>query len=981
MKSILHLLFISTILFIAACGSQKDIVQDTVKEVSSEYTYESVPNDPMNTRIYTLENGLKVYLTQFKDEPRIQTYIPVRTGSRNDPADATGLAHYLEHMLFKGNSRIASTNWEEEKVLLKKISDLYEKRRTVTDPAERKAIYAEIDKLSYEASSYAVTNEYDKMISAMGAKGTNAWTSTDETVYTNDIPSSELEKWLKLEAARFDELSLRLFHTELEAVYEEFNRSQDNDFRRVYYEMLELLFPEHPYGTQMTIGKGEHLKNPSMEKIHAYFEKYYIPNNMAICLSGDLDFDKTISLVDRYFGEMEKQSLTVPTFDEMKPISGNPERTIYSKDAESVTVAWRHPGDGTSASKKMKMIDMLLSNGQAGLMDINLNQAQKILDGGSSYSTNKDYCFHYFQGVPRSGQSLEEVKGLMMAELDKIKKGDFPDWLMDAVIKDFKYSEMKGMETNRGRAYSFVDAFINEKEWADKVNSIDAMAKLTKAEIVAYANANYSDDNFVTVYKRLGDPTVELVEKPEITPIQINRDGSSEFSNEISGIASARMNPLFLDYKSDISRNSLNGNIPFYYLKNKLNKTFNLIYILEMGSNNDKALGLAVNYLPYLGTDRYSAEELLQEFFKLGLSFDVNSGAERVYVSLSGLEESFEEGLKLFEHILANVEPDQAAYDKMIAGMLKSREDSKTNKRALRNMARTWAKYGENSAARNVLTAAELKSMKPADLVAKIKSLTSYKHDVFYYGTNAPATVQKSLTTMHKVPASLKDYPESKSYAQLDTEKDKIYFIHYEGMAQAQLDFVSKSKENYDPEMVPYAYLFNEFFGAGLSSIVFQEIRESKALAYSAYSFVSSPTKKDEAHYMNAFIGTQVDKLPDAYKAMRELLDNMPDAKAQFMAAKDAVKKKIETERITRTSVFWNWQTAKRRGIDYDIRESVYRAMDEITWEDFLAWAKTEVNNRNYVMTVMTDRANIDESFLKSLGEYEELDADQLFNY
>lgn len=977
-------LFLSTlvIFFLVACGSQKDIVKDTVKEVTSEYTYESVPGDPMNTRIYTLDNGLKVYLTQFKDEPRVQTYIPVRTGSRNDPADATGLAHYLEHMLFKGNSNIASTNWEEEKVLLKQISDLYEKRRTVTDPEERKSIYAQIDKISYEASKYAVTNEYDKMISAMGAKGTNAWTSTDETVYTNDIPSSEIEKWLKLEAARFDELALRLFHTELEAVYEEFNRSQDNDFRRVYYSMLELLFPEHPYGTQMTIGKGEHLKNPSMEKIHAYFDKYYIPNNMAVCLSGDLDFNKTIALVDKYFGGMEKQDLEVPTFPAMAAISGNPEKTIYSKDAESVSVAWRHPGEGTAEADKMMMIDLLLSNGQAGLMDLNLNQAQKILSGGSSYSTNKDYCFHYFNGVPRSGQSLEEVKGLMMAELDKIKKGDFPDWLMGAVIKDFKYSEMKGMETNRGRAYAFVDAFIGEKDWADKVNHIDKMAKLTKADIVAYANKMYTDDNYVTIWKRLGDPTVEIVEKPEITPIQINRDGESEFSKTVNGIPSARMSPLFLDYKADINAKTLDGEIPFYYLKNKLNETFSMNYILNMGSNHDKTLGLAIDYLPYLGTNKYSAEELLQEFFKLGLSFDVNSGADQVYVSLSGLDESYEEGVKLFEHILANVEPDQAAYDKMVAGVLKSREDSKTNKRALRNGARTWAKYGPNSSFRNVLSEAELKAINPADLVKKIKSLSSYKHDVFYYGTQSPEVVQRTLNTLHAIGGSdLKDYPEAKKYKQLDTDKDKIFFIHYEGMAQAQLDFISKARPNYDPETIPYAYLFNEFFGAGLSSIVFQEIRESKALAYSAYSYVSSPTKKDEAHYMNAFIGTQVDKLPDAYEALRYLLDNMPEAEAQFMAAKDAVKKKIESERITRTSVFWNWQTAKRRGIDYDIRKDVYTAMDEITWDGFKTWAKEEVNDRNYVMTVMTDRANIDESFLKSLGEYKELSADDLFNY
>ena len=170
---------------------------------------------------------------------------------------------------------------------------------------KREMIYGQIDSVSQIASTYVVPNEYDKMISSMGAKGTNAYTSFERTVYVTDIPSNEMAKWMELESTRFSELSLRLFHTELEVVYEEFNRGQDSDYWKQQRAVLELLFPNHQYGTQSTIGLGEHLKNPSMIKIHEYFETYYVPNNMAIILAGDIDYDETIEMIDAYFGSWQ----------------------------------------------------------------------------------------------------------------------------------------------------------------------------------------------------------------------------------------------------------------------------------------------------------------------------------------------------------------------------------------------------------------------------------------------------------------------------------------------------------------------------------------------------------------------------------------------------------------------------------------------------------------------------------------------------
>ena len=273
-----------------------------------ENNYKSIPNDPLKARVYTLDNGLKVYLTSYKDAPRVQTNIAVRAGSKNDPENATGLAHYLEHMLFKGTDIYGTLDYEKEKPLLDQIELLYEEYRSIdmSDDTNRNRVWNKIDSVSGLAAKYAIANEYDKMVTSLGAKGTNAYTSNEKTVYINDIPSNQIEKWLKLEAERFRMPVFRLFHTELEAVYEEKNISLGNDGRKMFQALMDGLFPTHQYGQQTTIGTIEHLKNPSLTEIRKYFNKYYVPNNMAICLSGDFDYDETIKLVDKYWGSFER---------------------------------------------------------------------------------------------------------------------------------------------------------------------------------------------------------------------------------------------------------------------------------------------------------------------------------------------------------------------------------------------------------------------------------------------------------------------------------------------------------------------------------------------------------------------------------------------------------------------------------------------------------------------------------------------------
>ena len=270
--------------------------------------YETVEGDLLNARIYTLDNGLKVYLSVNEEKPRIQTYIAVRTGSRNDPAETTGLAHYLEHIMFKGTTNFGTTDYEKEKPLLDEIERRFEEYRKTIDPEQRKLMYHAIDSVSQLAAKYFIPNEYDKLMATIGAEGTNAYTGYDQTCYVEDIPSNQIENWLKIESDRFKNMVIRGFHTELEAVYEEKNMSLTQDSEKLFDSSLKLLFPTHPYGTQTILGTQEHLKNPSITNIKNYFNRYYVPNNVAICMSGDFNPDEVIELIKKYFGDWQPNS-------------------------------------------------------------------------------------------------------------------------------------------------------------------------------------------------------------------------------------------------------------------------------------------------------------------------------------------------------------------------------------------------------------------------------------------------------------------------------------------------------------------------------------------------------------------------------------------------------------------------------------------------------------------------------------------------
>lgn len=950
------------------------------KEATSNgYKYKFVTNDPTAARYYTLKNGLTVILSPTSKEPRIQTYIATKAGSKTDPADHTGLAHYLEHMLFKGTSQFGSKDWTKEKPLLDQINALYEKYNQTKDEAKRKEIYKEIDRVSGEAAKYAIANEYDKMMAGMGADGSNAFTSFEQTVYTEDIPSNVVDKFLALQSERFRDPILRLFHTELEAVYEEKNRTLDDDGDKVYDMMFANLFPNNNYGKQTTIGTIEHLKNPSLHAIREYFNNYYVPNNMGIIMSGDFNTDEMIAKIDKAFSYMKSKPIPEYIVGQEKAITSPVIKEVVGPDSESVMLGFRFPGASTKDARLLNFVGSMLTNGQAGLIDLDLVKKQKLLGAFAYPYALKDYSVLLLQGKPTEGQSLDEVKTLLLQEIDKLRKGEFSDDLIQSIVNNEKKNTIQKDEKYASRASILMDEFTSDVDHKANLEYIEEISKLTKKDIMDFVSKYLQNNNYVAVYKKKGeDKNIVKVDKPTITPVSVNREDQSAFLKKIDEMPEKAIAPVWLNYDKDIAKNKL-GDVEVLSVKNTDNALFRMYYHFDSGKWNNKMLPLAAEYLQYLGTNSKSSETISREFYKLASSFKVSAGNEETYVSLEGLNENFDKTIALFEDLIKNCKADQTALDAYKTRLKKARANAKQNKATIMAGLRSYAQYGAQNPFNNVLSDAELDALKAEDLVNILHDLFNFKHKVLYYGPKTGTEAVASLKPVHKLPATLKELPKTKTFEQIPTDKNKVLFAHYD-MVQAEI-FWARNSEQYNSSITPTVSLFNNYFGGGMGSIVFQTIRESKALAYSTYSYFSLPSKKTDRNSIMAYVGTQADKFNEASSAMNELLTTLPKSEQLFETAKSGLKKTIASERISQDGIIFSYLKAQRLGNDSDIRKIVYEQAPKLSFADINTFHDNEMKNKNYTYCIVASQDKVNETDMQKLGEIKKLNLTEIFGY
>jgi predicted Zn-dependent peptidase len=489
------------------------------------------------------------------------------------------------------------------------------------------------------------------------------------------------------------------------------------------------------------------------------------------------------------------------------------------------------------------------------------------------------------------------------------------------------------------------------------------------------------EDNYAVVYKKQGkDPNEKKMTKPEITPIVSNRDVASPFLTSIQENAVKPIEPVFLDFKKDMSQLTAKSDIPVLYKQNTTNDLFQLIYVFDMGNNNDKALGTAFDYLEYLGTSDMTPEELKSEFYRLACTFYVSPGNERTYVVLSGLNENMPAAMQLFEKLLADAQANKEAYNNLVGDILKARADAKLNQGQNFSRLMNYAMYGPKSPATNLLTEAELASMNPQELVDRIHNQNNYKHRILYYGPSSSKDLLATIDQYHQVPATLKDIPAGNEFSYLETPATKVLVAPYEAK-QIYMAQISNLDKKYDPAIEPTRELYNEYFGGGMNSIVFQEMRETRGLAYSAWAGIMPPSYLKYPYTIRTQIATQNDKMIDAVNTFNDIINNMPESEAAFKLAKEGLINRMRTDRIIKSDIIWTYINAQDLGQSVDPRIKLYNDVQTMTLKDIVDFQKEWVKGRTYVYCILGDKKDLDMNKLKAVGPIEELTQEQIFGY
>ena len=570
------------------------------------------------------------------------------------------------------------------------------------------------------------------------------------------------------------------------------------------------------------------------------------------------------------------------------------------------------------------------------------------------------------------------MQTLLLGEIDNLKKGNFDDALLTSIVNNIKKNKIYESESYGGRASSLMDAFTSELNWRDQVAYVNDLSKITKANVVNFAN-KYLGNNYVAVFKRKGEKANrEKIEKPTITAVETNPDKQSAFVKMVDAMPNNPSTPVFLDFNKDLQKSKL-GAAEVLYVPNKDNSIFRLKYRYKTGTLNDLKQSLAAGYVQFLGTDKMSAEEISKEFYKIACSFNISSGEEYTTVSIEGLQDNFENAVSLYENIINNVKADDTALASLKARIEKSRKDRKANKGAIMQGLTSYAIYGKDNKFNYTLSDKELNATTSKELVDRLKNLNNFEQTVIYYGPMPLNKLVSSLQAIHKVPAKFAADAKKKEFKQVQTDKTQVLFANYD-MVQAETRWI-RNTDVYSPEKTTLINVYNNYFGGGMGSIVFQTIRESKALAYSTYGYYVSPQKKNEDYYVLSYVGSQADKFNESTTAMNELMTDLPNLEGNLSLAKNQVKKDIQTERITQDAIIYNYLSAKDLGLNEDIRKKVYTQVDNIKMDDLNKFHGQYFKGKPYTYAIVASDKNVTMDQMKKLGEVKVLTLEEIFGY
>lgn len=918
---------------------------------------------------YKLPNGLTVILWEDHDQPDVEGYIAVRAGSIDEPQEYTGLAHYLEHMLFKGTQQIGAIDWEKEKPHYENIIRLYDEYATATDPKLRAELATKINEESMEAAKYATCEDFFILLDGIGATGVNAYTSYDMTCYHNSFPSYQMYKWLTIFADRLRNPVFRTFQAELENVFEEYNMYQDYPSTHLRTNLFGKLYEGSPYERDV-IGKPEHLKNPRLSKLIEFYNTWYVPNNMALILVGDFDTESTKPMIEATFGSFEAKELPARAHYGKPDFSKNP--SYKFKVGYYPMIFWGYDGVTVDSEDAiaLQFVCSLLSNEQnTGLFD------KHVLDGDLSsasveFDARRDQGRILIEAIPyydmnqRAYESNSATEKILMPEVDKLKKGEIPDWLITNVKEAFAQEYKIAFEDPEAKMPNLVQCFIYGLPLDFIFNQVDQINALTKADIQRVAK-KYFDAPHMTVTFEEGDPKKDKLPKPAIKPLDLINGVETEYAKAFKALPEGELKQTFVDM-TDVQTQQLDEHITLCYTPNPKNDVFSLQLRYGVGTEKKPMLQYVTSLMNRAGImPNTEPQDFRRQLAELGGHLSYGVSDSYFYVSIFGEEKNLEKICNLVQRQMLFPKFEQKQFDAVKGSALSNRFMMQRMDDVQADALREYVIYGEESEYLKMVPFMDIYHLDEAKLKTQFMGATKYDLRINYCGQRPMDEVKTVLTQNLPLQEGMKPSTSPEVRDKKTYSKTEIYFLPNSKIQQATIYFYFNGTP-YDKDQAVLFQAFNQYFSGGFTGIVLDEIREKRSMAYTASGQMGRGALPGKNSYFMGYIGTQHDKVADAVDVFMDLLNNMPEYPERIESVKAALRQYAQISKPDFRSKADTYEAWGRMGYTEDPALYNKEMIDNLTFEQIKDFYKTYIQNQPVTMIVVGDPKLIDTKRLQS---------------
>ncbi len=934
----------------------------------------------LKVRSFKLDNGLSVYLNEDHSVPNVLGAVIIKTGGKYDPADHTGTSHYLEHMMFKGTDELGTVDYEKEKVVLDKIADKYEELAKTTDEDQRKEIQKSINELSLEAGKYAIPNELDRLLDQIGSSGVNAFTSEEIVAYFNIFPKNQMEKWMELYSHRFKNPVFRLFQSELETVFEEKNMYMDDFGTSLIETFYSNFYKNHPYGTQTVIGTADHIKNPSLNNMRNMYKTYYVANNMALVLTGNFKTEEIMPMIKKYFGEWEKGE--VPEYPEYKEEAFNGVEKVEARitPVKVGLMGFRTVKANDKDEVALNVCQSLLSNSSStGYLD-KLSLDGELMEVVCFNDIRNDHGALMVLYVPKIvGQSFKKAEKLVHDEIIRLQSGDIDEEFFEAVKLNLIKEHQQSLENSTERAFLIAQLFTSNKTWDEILKYPDEIAAITIDDI-RRVSGQYLSNDYLSFQSKMGFPKKDKLEKPGFDPvIPENTEAKSEFAKKFEKMPEQKSEPEFINFDKDLNTADLKNGVQIYAVNNTVNEIFNLSLKFKTGIINDNRYEQLAEYLQLIGTQDAELNEFNNKLQQYGCSFSVSAEDNYFIINIDGFDKYFKESMDLILSLLKKPAKDDSKLKNLTQNAAFMRKFESSSPDELAGALFKYGVYGENSPYLRRTTQKEVEKLKSEDLLSLLEAILKENVSVHYSGTLNVEDIAGYFKENFN--HSLKESAESFPVVLPRTEykENTIIILDDPKSLQSRIYFYVQGEKN-DPKERAVAAAFNQYFGTGMSALVFQEIREFRSMAYSAYAVYRNGQVMSENGYLQAFVGTQSDKTIDAISVMDSLINQMPCKKNRMADIKSALIQSVNSTKPEWRDLSETVESWKLQGYKEDPKTIQYKVFSGLDFDGIMAFYKANIAGRPMLITIVGNKKSIDMEKLAKYGKIIEVEKKQILN-